>query len=163
MIHIHCCCLNEAKFRFFQLMSLTRKHIEDPVAGARMSGRLEAETPQAGSLVLVSYSQAGIPVLPIASHQDMQVPCLLGFVSSPLCSTLIVSVSVLLVLHDQSSAKSLACRQAPSTKSSKHVDAIPSELFSVCRGMCDSFDVHLTCFMLPIASVPPSHQVYLVF
>ena len=60
MIHIHCCCLNEAKFRFFQLMSLTRKRIEDPVAGARMSGRLEAETPQAGSHVLVSYSQAGI-------------------------------------------------------------------------------------------------------
>ena len=87
MIHIHCCCLNEAKFRFFQLMSLTRKCIEDPVAGARMSERLEAETPQAGSHVLVSYSQAGILLLP--RWQVIKTcRCLLSFVSLCVESTL---------------------------------------------------------------------------
>ena len=77
MIHIHCCCLNEAKFRFFQLMSLTRKRIEDPVAG--MSGRLEAETgslrpPRQKAISLSPIHKPASSSPRMASHQNMQMP-----------------------------------------------------------------------------------------
>ena len=76
MIHIHCCCLNEAKFRFFQLMSLTRKHIEDPVAGDGCQG---AETrsrdpPGRKPCPCLLFTSRHPPSPKMASHQNMQMP-----------------------------------------------------------------------------------------